>query len=93
MLDHGVSFCKEVVPTRLEKVPTTDGLSERIRVTFSDGTHNVYNMVVAAIGRTADTKNLGLESVNIAVEPSNAKIPAKYEQTSCPNIYVIGDSL
>lgn len=93
MTDHGVTFRKEVVPTRLEKVPSAGGAKERIQVTFSDGTTDIYDTVVAAIGRTADTKRLGLEAVNIAVEPGNAKIPAIYEQTSCPNIYVIGDCM
>jgi thioredoxin reductase (NADPH) len=93
MSDHGVIFRKEVIPTRLEKVPSVEGMKEKIQVTFSDGTTDIYDTVVAAIGRTADTKKLGLESVNVAVEPGNAKIPAKYEQTSCPNIYVIGDCM
>ena len=37
-------------------------------------TEEEFDSVVVAIGRTADTKNLGLESVDIEVEPSNAKI-------------------
>ena len=88
MADHGVKFRREVVPKKLEKVS-----DNKIKVTFSDNTEEEFDTVVVAIGRTADTKNLGLESVNIEVEQSNAKIPAKYEQTSCPNIYVIGDCM
>ena len=37
-------------------------------------TEEEFDSVVVAIGRTADTKNLGLESVDIEVERSNAKI-------------------
>ncbi len=86
MEDHGVKFLRKVVPSKLEKTP--DG---RITVTFSDGTSDVFDTVLAAIGRTADTSKLGLENVNIKVNERNGKIPTKHEQTSTPNIYAIGD--
>lgn len=86
MADHGVAFKREVVPTKLEKV---DG--ERIQVTFSDGSQDVYDTVLVAIGRSGDTEKLGLESVGIKANEGNAKINCKEEQTSCPNIYAIGD--
>jgi thioredoxin reductase (NADPH) len=86
MEDHGVKFRREVVPTKLEKL--SDG---KIQVTFSDGQQDVYDTVLVAIGRTADTKSLGLENVGIATNPKNAKILTKFEQTECPNIYAIGD--
>eukprot|EP00978_Attheya_sp_CCMP212_P027609 scaffold92903_cov58-Attheya_sp.AAC.3 len=86
MQDHGVKFKKEVVPTKLEKV---DG--GRIQVTFSDGTQDTYDTVLVAIGRSADTEKLGLDLAGIQTNPKNGKIPTKFEQTSCPNIYAIGD--
>ena len=73
------------MPTNLEKV------GDRIKVTFSNGESDVYDTVLGAIGRTGDTAKLGLENVGIVTNPSNAKIPARLEQTSTPNIYVIGD--
>lgn len=86
MEDHGVKFKREVVPKKLEKV---DG--DRIKVTFSDDSEDIYDTVLVAIGRSADTAKLGLENVGIKTNPKNGKIPAKFEQTSCPNIYAIGD--
>uniref|UniRef100_A0A7S2HE74 thioredoxin-disulfide reductase (NADPH) n=1 Tax=Helicotheca tamesis TaxID=374047 RepID=A0A7S2HE74_9STRA len=86
MQDHGVKFRREVVPKKLEKV---DG--DKIQVTFSDGAVDVYDTVLVAIGRTADTEKLGLDSVDISTNPRNLKISTKLEQTSCPNIYAIGD--
>jgi thioredoxin reductase (NADPH) len=49
--------------------------------------------VLTAIGRRADTDKLGLENVGIQVNPKNGRIPGKHEQTSCPNIYAVGDVL
>jgi thioredoxin reductase (NADPH) len=86
MEDHGVKFKREVVPKKLEKV---DG--DRIKVTFSDDSEDIYDTVLVAIGRSADTGKLGLENVGIKTNPKNGKIPTKFEQTSCPNIYAIGD--
>jgi len=86
MKDHGVTFKTEVVPSKLEKMD--DG---KIKVTFSDGSDELYDTVLGAIGRTADTQNLGLENVNVETNPKNGKILTSFEQTKCPNIYAIGD--
>ena len=85
MQDHGVNFKYKVVPKKLEKLA-----GDRIRVTFSDESQDVYDTVLVAIGRSADTSNLGLDSVGIATV-KNGKIPTVYEQTSCSNVYAIGD--
>lgn len=86
MEDHGVNFKREVVPKKLEKV---DG--DRIEVTFSDDSKDIYDTVLVAIGRSADTDKLGLENVGITANARNGKIATVHEQTSCPNIYAIGD--
>ena len=85
MKSEGITFREEVVPTKLEKV------GEKIKVTFSNGESDEYDTVLGAIGRSGDTAKLGLDRVGIQVNPKNSKIAAKYEQTSTPNIYVIGD--
>jgi thioredoxin/glutathione reductase (selenoprotein) len=86
MRGMGINFVENVVPAKLER--TDDG---RIRVTMSDGTSDVYDTVLGAIGRTGDTARLGLENVGILPNPKNGKIHAVHEQTSVPNVYVIGD--
>jgi len=86
MEDHGVKFRNQVVPKKLEKV---DG--DRIQVTFSDDSQDVYDTVLVAIGRSADTEKLGLENVGIKTNERNGKIPTVHEQTECPNIYALGD--
>mmetsp|Transcript_26673 Transcript_26673/g.30797 ORF Transcript_26673/g.30797 Transcript_26673/m.30797 type:complete len:613 (+) Transcript_26673:71-1909(+) len=86
MESHGVKLKKKVVPKKLEKV---DG--DRIQVTFSDDSTDIYDTVLVAIGRTADTAKLGLDAVNVKSMQNNGKIPTTDEQTTCPNIYAIGD--
>jgi len=53
---------------------------------------DVYDTVVSAIGRIADTSKLGLESVGITTAKNGEIICAdNNEQTNVPNIYAIGD--
>merc|ERR1712070_347246 len=63
------------------------------KVTFSDGTEEVFDTVLGAIGRMADTDKLGLEKLGVEVNPKNRRIIGKYEQTDCPNVYAVGDVL
>jgi len=86
MVDHGVKFKMEVIPTKMEKV---DG--DKIMVTFSDGSTDIYDTVLGAIGRYADTDKLGLGNVGIQTNPNNKKILTNFEQTEVPNIYAVGD--
>jgi len=86
MEDHGVKFHREFTISKMEKV---DG--DRIKVTYSDGGEDVFDTVLVAIGRTADTAKLGLDNIGVVTNQQNLKIPAKFEQTSCPNVYCIGD--
>ena len=88
METHGVKFRRSVVPEKLEKVE-----GDQIKVTFSDGSSDTYDTVLAAIGRYADTDKLGLENVGIEVNPKNKRIIGVNEQTACPNIYALGDVL
>lgn len=88
MVKHGVKFKREVTPSKMEKLD-----SGMIKVTFSDGSSDEYNTVLGAIGRTADTEKLGLENVGVQCNPKNKKILGKYEQSTCPNIYAVGDVL
>jgi len=85
MEDHGAKFKRAVVPSKLVKV------GDKIQVTFSDGSSEDYDTVLAAVGRMADTDKLGLENVGVKTNPKDRKIIANYEQSSTANIYAVGD--
>ncbi|CAB9504796.1 Glutathione reductase, chloroplastic (Fragment) [Seminavis robusta] len=88
MVKHGVKFKRQVTPAKLEQI------GEKIKVTFSDGTDEEFDTVLGAIGRTADTEQLGLDNVGVDINPKNKKILGKLEQSvSAPNIYAVGDVL
>lgn len=83
---EGVKFRKKTTISKLEKV------GDKIKATFSDGESDEFDTVLAAIGRSGDTAKLGLEKVGIQAT-SSSKIEARFEQTSTPNIYVVGDAM
>lgn len=85
-MKSNINLKEKVVPTKLEKVG-----DDEIKVTFSDGSTDTYNTVLVAIGRTADTQSLGLENVGVDTNPKNGKILTTHEQSSCANIYAVGD--
>ena len=63
MDEHGgTKFIKGKVPTSLEKTP-----EGQIKVTWDDGSE-IYDTVMCAIGRDADTKNIGLENIGVEIQ-------------------------
>ena len=84
----GVKFRRDVTPTKLTRTE-----SGQIQVEFSDGSQEAYDTVLAAVGRLADTDQLGLEALGVKVNPKNRRILGKHEQTDCPNVYAVGDVL
>jgi len=90
MEQSGTKFIKGSVPSKIEKTE-----SGQYKVFWSKGSNEeseVYDTVVAAIGRYADTSKLGCEAAKIETA-KNGKIicEGKNEQTSVPNIYAVGD--
>lgn len=68
MESHGVKFIRGCIPDDI-----VDENGKR-RVTYTvDGNkkEEVYDTVLLAIGRTACTKDIGLENVGVKVNPNN----------------------
>lgn len=97
MKHTGTRFIKECTPTRIEKLED-GGLQVFYRSTKepADGEwvehSEVFDTVLVAAGRVADTASLGLDAVGVEVNPRNGKIVcSKANQTSVPHIYAVGD--
>jgi len=102
LTEKGVKFLYGVVPDAIEE--TAGGKRKRVTWTSSNskdvdyaaignpasGT-DVFDTVLGAIGRSADTAQLGVDRVGIKCNPRNGKIYCQNEQTNIPHIYAIGD--
>ena len=51
----------------------------------------ITDLIMYATGRTPNTKNLGLDKVDIKLDANNAVIVNGHYQSSVPSIYAIGD--
>jgi glutathione reductase (NADPH) len=58
---------------------------------LTDGAAIEADQVMLAVGRTPNTKNLGLEAAGVAVAPSGAVIVDETSRSNVPSIYAIGD--
>jgi thioredoxin reductase (NADPH) len=90
-MEHGgTKILRGLTPASLAKPA---GGSGQILVTFSDGTSDSFDTVIAAVGRTADTHALNLAAVGAAASARNGKFATELEQTNVPHVYAIGDVL
>lgn len=86
MEKKGVKFVFDDVFTRITK--TDDG---KLCGHTSVGEDLIADQIMFAIGRTANTKGLGLEKAGIEVRRNDSIPVAADSQTSCPSIYAVGD--
>jgi len=73
---------------------TVDALEKTdrgIKTHLSDGSHVASDMVLCALGRVPNTKNLGLDAAGVQLNDKGAVIVDEQFRTSCPNIYALGD--
>jgi thioredoxin reductase (NADPH) len=89
MANQGVKFIRKAVPISI----TLNNEGQKV-VRYKQGEdeiEDVYDTVLFAIGRSADTKGLNLEAVGVETA-SNGKVKAKdNDQTTVENIFAIGD--
>ena len=89
MADQGVKFIKKAVPISI----TLNPQGQKI-VRFKQGEdeiEDVFDTVLFAIGRSADTQKLNLEQIGVKTAKNGKIIASDNDQTSVPNIYAIGD--
>ncbi|MGD9806514.1 MAG: glutathione-disulfide reductase [Hyphomicrobiaceae bacterium] len=82
---RGIRIITEQVFTRIEK--TSSGLAG----TLSKGERLEADQIMFAIGRSPNTKGLGLEAAGVEIAPGGAvKVDAR-SRTNVENIYAVGD--
>jgi len=71
----------------LEMEPAEGGF----RVKSTDGGEKIFDQVLFATGRKANTDGLGLEEVGVELGRNGEIVVDDYSQTAVPSIYAIGD--
>lgn len=92
----------EAVRKSLEKrgiaVKTGSGISSvealpdgMVKSTLQNGEELISERVLVAIGRTLNTRGMGLEELGVAMEKNGQIITDEHMRTSVPNIFAAGD--
>ena len=96
METEGIDFIRPCVPTKIEQIEAGSPGKLKVVGQYKDGTEysNEFNTVLFAVGRTADTDMLNLDSVEVKTNPNSKKIVADPgERSSNGDVYAIGDVL
>lgn len=62
-----------------------------VKSTLNDGTELISDQVLVAIGRTLNTRGIGLEEVGVQMRPNGQIVTDEHMRTSVPNIFAAGD--
>jgi len=83
---QGINVHKNTEVVKVEKRGEDDYLC-----TLKDGSVIESDFVLAAIGRSPKTTNLGLENIGVELDKKGGIVVKKDGQTNVPSIYAIGD--
>ena len=90
MKNHGTRFINESVPTKFTK--SSEG---KVIVEYQDNEKNIhseeFDTVILAVGRMADSVNIGLDKIGVKLAKNGKVIITDDEKSSVDNIYAIGD--
>ena len=89
MAAHGIKFIRDSVPTQIK----LNSQGKKV-VSYKKGqeeVQDVYDTVLFAIGRSADTPLLALDKAGVKTAKNGKIICKDDDTTSTPNIYAIGD--
>ena len=92
MEKRGTRFIRSAIPVKFTKNQETGKIiCEYQDLDLKENFNEEFDTVLLAIGRTAGTKDLGLESAGIKLAKNGKVIVDDYEKSNVDHIYSIGD--
>jgi glutathione reductase (NADPH) len=74
-----------------EKIASIVKHGRALQATLANGEHHPADQVMLAIGRTPNTKNIGLDAASVEVNAAGAVAVDEYSRSNVPSIYAVGD--
>lgn len=74
-----------------EELASIEKADQGLTVTLTSDSRINADVVLLAIGRYPCTRDLGLETAGVSLDPEGAIVVDRYSQSSVPNIYAVGD--
>jgi len=86
---NGINLHKQSHVSKVEKLDS-GALKLYYKSSLGEGTAEV-DTLIWAIGRTAETEQLGLKAANLKTDAKGNVVVDEYQNTSTPGIYALGD--
>jgi len=86
LVARGVELHPDCQPTRIE-----DARGGQLLVHLSSCAPVVVDAALAAVGRAPQSHGLGLEDLDVAIDPLGGIRVDEYQRTNIPNLYAVGD--
>ncbi|KAK5048949.1 hypothetical protein LTR84_005370 [Exophiala bonariae] len=81
---------KEVIQLQAG-VDETDPREKQLKIISNDGSELITNELLWAIGRSPETRGLGLDKIDIKLGPKGHIVVDKFQNSSVDSIYALGD--
>lgn len=89
---RGINIHTHTQVTAIKRHESPPGLSAPgFELSLANGQVMATELVFAAMGRHPNSKNLGLANIGVACRENGAIMVNEQSQTSCENIYAVGD--
>lgn len=82
---------KEVIQLNPGKEDGSDPREKKLKLIMNDGSELETNELLWAIGRAPETRDLGLENINMELKKSGHIKVDKFQNTSVSGVYALGD--
>ena len=82
---------KEVIQLNPGSEDGSDPREKKLKMIMNDGSEMETNELLWAIGRGAETRDLGMENINIKTDKTGHIVVDKYQNSSVDGIYALGD--
>jgi thioredoxin reductase (NADPH) len=91
MENHGIKFAHQCIPTKFSKLDNGRTLVEYHDLQNKQVNSEEFDTCLLAIGRTADTYNIGVEQIGLKTSKSGKILVDEFERSNVDGIYAIGD--
>eukprot|EP01012_Entosiphon_sulcatum_P035670 TRINITY_DN452_c0_g1_i1.p1 TRINITY_DN452_c0_g1~~TRINITY_DN452_c0_g1_i1.p1 ORF type:complete len:765 (+),score=107.99 TRINITY_DN452_c0_g1_i1:1538-3832(+) len=91
MKGHGTQFLNKTVPIKVELAPNGRKLVHFRNVDDNSVGSELFDTVLLAVGRKPETNSIGLQGIGVELAPSGRVRVNKWDRTSIPHVYAIGD--
>ena len=91
LVSRKLKFIRDSTPTKISKSENGKIIVDYLNTKDNKSNNDEFDTVIFAVGRSANTTNLGLDKIGVKVSKVGKVIVDASEKSNVDNIYAIGD--